>query len=69
MTSEPTNVLPTGFLADEAGAVTVDWVVLSAAVIGMGMLVLYPVAFSAESSSQGISDSIAERPVGYVGSP
>ena len=55
-------------LWDENGAVTVDWVVLSAAVIGMGMLVLYPVAFSAESSSQGISASISQREVGYVSS-
>ncbi len=61
MTTELAN-----FLADEDGAVTVDWVVLSAAVIGMGMLVLYPVAFSAESSAKGISDSIAVREVGYV---
>ncbi|HCZ01333.1 MAG: hypothetical protein A3D16_06935 [Rhodobacterales bacterium RIFCSPHIGHO2_02_FULL_62_130] len=61
MTTELTN-----FLTDEDGAVTIDWVVLSAAVIGMGMLVLYPVAFSAESSSQGISDSISARGVGYV---
>lgn len=58
----------TDFLWDENGAVTVDWVVLSAAVIGMGMLVLYPVAFSAESSSKGISTSISEREVGYVSS-
>lgn len=57
------------FRWDENGAVTVDWVVLSAAVIGMGMLVLYPVAFSAESSSQGISASISEREVGYVSAP
>ncbi len=28
------------FLKDEAGAVTVDWVVLTAAVVGLGVLVL-----------------------------
>jgi Flp pilus assembly pilin Flp len=27
------------FLKDEAGAVTVDWVVLTAAVVGLGMLI------------------------------
>lgn len=27
------------FLKDEAGAVTVDWVVLTAAVVGLGLLV------------------------------
>jgi len=53
------------FWADEDGAVTVDWVVLSAAVIGLGMMVLQPIAFSADSSSQGVADTIAAFPVGY----
>lgn len=53
------------FWQSEAGAVTVDWVVLSAAVIGVGMLVLAPVAFSTDSSSQDIADYIRETPVGY----
>ena len=30
----------TAFLKDEAGAVTVDWVVLTAAVVGMGLVVM-----------------------------
>jgi Flp pilus assembly pilin Flp len=29
----------TAFLKDEAGAVTVDWVVLTAAVVGLGLLI------------------------------
>ncbi len=53
------------FLKDEDGAVTVDWVVLTAAVVGLGMLVLYPVAFSTTSSTQAISDDIADISVGY----
>jgi hypothetical protein len=53
------------FCQDECGAVTVDWVVLTAAVIGMGMLVLIPIAFSASSSSRGVSDSIENLKVGY----
>ncbi|NNL17484.1 MAG: hypothetical protein HKP37_01965, partial [Boseongicola sp.] len=28
------------FLADESGAVTVDWVVLTAAIVGLGIAVL-----------------------------
>ena len=53
------------FAADDCGAVTVDWVVLSAAVIGLGMVVLLPVAFSAESSTQKVADDIRDRAVGY----
>ncbi len=55
------------FLRDETGAVTVDWVVLSAAVIGMGMAVLTPVAFSTDSASQGVADYVGSVPVGYEG--
>ena len=55
------------FLTDEPGAVTVDWVVLSAAVIGLGMVVLSPIAFSTESATQGVSDYIENTTVGYSG--
>ncbi len=53
------------FWQDDSGAITVDWVVLSAAVIGIGMLVLIPIAFSADSSSQGVADYISGLNVGY----
>jgi hypothetical protein len=53
------------FLKRDDGAITVDWVVLSAAVIGLGMVVLVPIAFSTDSSTQKIADDIAERSVGY----
>jgi len=52
------------FVTVEDGAVTVDWVVLCAAVIGLGMLVLTPIAFSANSSASGIADYIKGVPVG-----
>lgn len=55
----------TPFPKDQDGAVTVDWVVLSAAVIGLGMVVLYPIAFATDSATQGISDYIEQVPVGY----
>ncbi len=55
----------THFLRREDGAVTVDWVVLSAAIIGLGMVVLIPVAFSTESSTREIADKIQNQPVGY----
>lgn len=53
------------FIKNEDGAVTVDWVVLTAAVIGIGMLVLIPIAYSSSSSSQVIADDIATQSVGY----
>lgn len=53
------------FLRREDGAITVDWVVLSAAIIGLGMVVLIPIAYSTESSTQQIADGIQNQPVGY----
>ena len=53
------------FLRQDDGAITVDWVVLSAAIIGLGMVVLMPVAFSTESSTRAIADRIENQPGGY----
>ena len=53
------------FGKDESGAVTVDWVVLTAAIVGLGMIVLVPIAFTTDSSAQGISDYISNINVGY----
>lgn len=53
------------FAKDDAGAVTVDWVVLTAAVVGLGMVVLIPIAFTTDSSAQGVSDYISNINVGY----
>lgn len=55
----------TKFLGREDGAITVDWVVLSAAVIGLGMVVLIPIAFSTESSTAKVADDIENFSVGY----
>lgn len=52
-------------LLDEDGAVTVDWVVLCAAVIGLGMIVLEPIAFSTASTTQVVADYVENTPVGY----
>lgn len=57
------------FYSDETGAVTVDWVVLSAAIIGMGMLVLTPIAYSTDSSASRVADNIVAQPVGYPTTP
>ena len=53
------------FGMDDSGAVTVDWVVLTAAVVGLGMAVLIPIAFTTDSSSQGIADYIGNINVGF----
>jgi hypothetical protein len=50
---------------DEAGAVTVDWVVLSAAIIGLGMMVLIPIAYSTDNSAGAVGTYIGNVPVGY----
>ncbi len=53
------------FQSDETGAVTVDWVVLTAAVIGMGMIVLTPVAYQTDSMASDVANYIADVPAGY----
>lgn len=53
------------FCKDDSGAVTVDWVVLTAAIVGLGMIVLIPIAFSTNSSAQGVSDYINNINVGF----
>ena len=52
-------------LRDEEGAVTIDWVVLSAAIIGVGMVVLTPIAYQTDSASEQVADYIADVPSGY----
>ena len=53
------------FIHAEDGAVTVDWVVLTAATVGIGMLVLIPIAYSSSSSAVDVAADIAAQPVGY----
>ena len=53
------------FQDDDSGAVTVDWVVLSAAVIGLGLVVLMPIAFSTESATSKVSADVSSVPVGF----
>jgi hypothetical protein len=53
------------FAKEVSGAITVDWVVLAAAVIGLGMVVLVPIAYSSGSSAEGVADYIEGISVGY----
>ena len=45
------------FLSDDAGAVTVDYVVLTGAIIGLGMIMIQAVA----PSSAGITETVGSR--------
>ena len=48
------------FLNDESGAVTVDWVVLTAAVVGLGLAVMLIVKPAVEGLSTDISTSLTK---------
>lgn len=48
------------FLKDEAGAVTVDWVVLTAAVVGLGLVVMVYIRPAVSGLASDIADEIDE---------
>ena len=48
------------FLKDEAGAVTVDWVVLTAAIVGLGLLVFNFVRPAVGSLAVAIQTELGE---------
>jgi len=48
------------FKKDEDGAVTVDWVVLTAAVVGLGIVVMGFISPAVSNLAQGISDKLGE---------
>ena len=47
------------FAADESGAVTVDWVVLTAAIVGLGIAVVASVRGGTESMGNAIQTSLS----------
>lgn len=51
------------FLNDETGAVTVDWVVLTAAIVGLGIAVLTSVSGGTRELANSISTSLIEAEV------
>ncbi|WP_434288627.1 Flp family type IVb pilin [Celeribacter sp. SCSIO 80788] len=51
------------FSRDEDGAVTVDWVVLTSAVVGLGIAVLTTVAGGTKTLGAKISDDLSARTV------
>jgi Flp pilus assembly pilin Flp len=46
------------FIADESGAVTVDWVVLTAALVGLGLAVMAVVSGGVEDLSNDIDGQL-----------
>jgi Flp pilus assembly pilin Flp len=47
------------FFDDEDGAVTVDWVVLTAATVGLGLIIVVAIKPSAIAKAENIADVIA----------
>ena len=54
------------FINDDSGAVTVDWVVLTAAVVGLGIYVTATVGSGIQTLGQKIVDDLNTRNAGYV---
>lgn len=51
-------------VADEDGAVTVDWVVLTASIVMLGMASMFIVAGNIPGFANKISSSLSNMPVG-----
>jgi Flp pilus assembly pilin Flp len=55
------------FAADESGAVTVDWVVLTAAIVGLGIAVVTSVRGGVQTLGTNISTSLTTGTVTGIG--
>ncbi len=53
------------FANDEAGAVTVDWVVLTAAIVGLGIIVMNTVGGGIEGLATATATDIQAQAGGY----
>lgn len=51
------------FLADESGAVTVDWVVLSAAIVGLGIAVVASIGVGTGSVGSAVGGQLGAAQV------
>ena len=49
------------FVADESGAVTVDWVVLTAAIVGLGIAVMSSVSTGLQDLSGDIENQLTTQ--------
>jgi Flp pilus assembly pilin Flp len=53
------------FKNDESGAVTVDWVVLTAAIVGLGLVVMQSVGGGITTMSATIASDLSDNTTGY----
>ncbi|MCF6445006.1 Flp family type IVb pilin [Nereida sp. MMG025] len=53
------------FRKDEDGAVTVDWVVLTAAIVGLGLAIMFSVGNGTEALANKISSKLSTQTLGY----
>lgn len=53
-----------GLITDEDGAVTVDWVVLTASLVMLGMASMFIVAGNIPGLTDKVSSVVANQPVG-----
>lgn len=53
------------FRSDESGAVTVDWVVLTAAIVGLGIVVMQTVGGGIDTLAGNIETAVGGTTVGY----
>ncbi len=63
------NKMINNFFADESGAVTVDWVVLTAAIVGLGLVVMNVVGGGIEDAGQKVADDLTNSTFTYGGRP
>ena len=63
------NSLLKKFRNDESGAVTVDWVVLTAAIVGLGFVVINIVGGSITGVASKMSEEISSSAVGFKAKP
>jgi len=54
------------FARDEDGAVTVDWVVLTAAIVGLGMVVMTTVGGGITGLGDAVVTDLGSRSSGYL---
>ena len=57
------------FANDEAGAVTVDWVVLTAAIVGLGIVVMNSVGGGVTGLATATSTKIGQQTGSYNNTP
>ena len=57
------------FKKDESGAVTVDWVVLTAAIVGLGMVVMSTVGGGITGLGDAIVTDLGGRSAGFENLP